>query len=234
MMIMKKNIINIFLCITIVVCSIQTYSQGVVSRTTKPVKTTQIQSNKKVQKQSSMVSNPDGYINGHGYVDLGLPSGTKWATCNIGAQYPQDYGNSYVWGETNSKKDYTEKNSLTYKKSKNELLSMGIINSLGNLTARYDAACVNWGSQWRMPSKNELKELLYNCAWKWSTKYGKEGFIVTGPNNKSIFLPSCYYWISSIYEGNVSGSYELIIYNDNHNLAWIVLRFKGHHIRPVS
>ena len=94
-----------------------------------------------------------GTLNGHEWVDLGLPSGTKWATCNIGTSTPSGYGNYYAWGETSTKSSYTEANSRTYGKN--------ISDFSGN--TYYDAATANWGSGWRMPTYKEFQELKEKC-----------------------------------------------------------------------
>ena len=119
-------------------------------------------------------------INGHEYVDLGLPSGLKWATCNVGASSPSDYGNYYAWGETSTKSEYTESNSKTRGKN------MGDIG--GN--SAYDAARANWGGSWRLPTKAEFEELLNRCTWTWTSQNGHKGYLVKGPNGRSIFIPA--------------------------------------------
>ncbi|MCF0197473.1 MAG: hypothetical protein HUK03_09675, partial [Bacteroidaceae bacterium] len=100
--------------------------------------------------------NAEGKINGHEYVDLGLPSGLKWATCNVGASRPEDYGGYFAWGETSSKGSYSESNSVTYNVSVSQLRSSGVIGSDGSLTPAYDAARANWGGSWRMPTAAEI------------------------------------------------------------------------------
>ena len=117
-------------------------------------------------------------INGHEYVDLGLS--VKWATCNVGASQPHEYGDYYAWGETTTKNNYTEDNSKTYGKN------IGDISGNPN----YDAAAANWGSRWRMPTYTEMKELDDKCTWTWTTENEVNGFKVTGPNGNSIFLPA--------------------------------------------
>ena len=99
--------------------------------------------------------------NGYEYVDLGLS--VKWANCNVGANKPEDYGNYYAWGETITKSLYTSDNSKTYGLSISELQTQGYIDSEGNLTSQYDAARTNWGGRWRMPTYDELDELIDNC-----------------------------------------------------------------------
>lgn len=143
---------------------------------------------------------PEGNINGHDYVDLGLPSGLKWAKCNVGANKPEDSGNYYAWGETKQKSYYGDTNSKTENKSSSELKNAGIINSSGNLTLSNDAARQNWGSSWRMPTYSDFVELREKCIWRWTSRSGKNGYEVTGPNGKSIFLPaSGYKWESRYF-----------------------------------
>lgn len=186
-------------------------------------------------------SDDPGYIsdyNGHAYVDLGLPSGLKWATCNIGASSPSDYGYYYAWGETTTKTEYTTSNSKTYNKS------IGDIS--GN--PEYDAARANWGGSWRMPSKTEFEELLSKCTWTWTTQGGHNGYKVTGSNGNSIFLPAAgyrdgsslydagsygYYWSSSPYESNSQYAYYLSFGSGIHDVYWYS-RYRGHAVRPVS
>ena len=117
-------------------------------------------------------------LEGHGYVDLGLS--VKWATCNVGANAPEEYGDYFAWGETSPKAEYTEENSLTYGKDMSDIS--------GN--PQYDAATANWGGSWRMPTYDELKELKNQCTWTWTTQNGVNGYKVTGPSGASIFLPA--------------------------------------------
>lgn len=124
-------------------------------------------------------------------VDLGLS--VKWAACNLGASKPEGYGSYYAWGETKPKATYTRDNSNWYDVGYNVLRSKGVINSRGNLTARYDAATANWGAGWRMPTLDEIKELKSRCRWNWTTRNGVKGYKVTGPSGKSIFLPAAGY-----------------------------------------
>lgn len=124
-------------------------------------------------------------------VDLGLS--VKWASCNVGAESPEDYGGYYAWGETEEKNDYSSSTSITYGLSTSELRSKGIIDTGGNLTAAYDAATDNWGSSWRMPTCEEIEELVDKCTWQWTSVNGVNGQKVTGPNGNSIFLPAAGY-----------------------------------------
>lgn len=121
-----------------------------------------------------------GEIAGHGYVDLGLPSGVKWATCNVGASSPEDYGDYFAWGETSPKAEYTDENSIAYGEQMSDIS--------GN--AQYDAAAANWGGSWRMPTKDEMEELEKHCEWEWTEVNGVNGAKVIGPNGSCIFLPA--------------------------------------------
>ena len=138
-----------------------------------------------------------GAISGRAYVDLGLPSGLKWATCNVGAENPEDYGNYYAWGETSTKSEYTEENSLTYGENMSDIS--------GNDT--YDVARKEWGGSWRMPTESEFEELLEECEWIWTTQGGIEGYEVIGPSAKSIFLPAAGWRGSSLHGAGKSGLY---------------------------
>lgn len=171
-------------------------------------------------------------------VDLGLPSGTKWATFNVGATAPHEYGNYYAWGETTTKSSYTEENSVTYGKRMSDIS--------GNVT--YDAARANWGGTWRMPTYEEMKELYNNCTLTWTTQSGVNGYKVTGPNGNSIFLPAAgrckgssfdyvgeegYYWISIPDEFDDENAYYLY-FDRSYHKASSHYRYYGHTVRPVS
>lgn len=119
----------------------------------------------------------------HTGVNLGLPSGTLWATCNVGASSPEDYGYYYAWGETEPKKSYTQIN-YTY-------------SATANLPLINDAAYTNWGNNWKMPTKDQEEELRDKCSWQWSKQNGIVGYKVTGPNGNSIFLPAAGYYNNS-------------------------------------
>lgn len=135
----------------------------------------------------------------HEYVDLGLPSGTLWATCNIGANSPEEYGKYFAWGETESKRYYeystykwchgSETTFTKYCFNSNYGYN-GYTDNKTELDPEDDAAYVNWGSTWRMPSKDQTYELLLKCSWKWTNLNGVNGMQVTGPNGASIFLPA--------------------------------------------
>lgn len=139
-------------------------------------------------------SQATGTIQGHEYVDLGLS--VKWATCNVGASKPEDYGDYYAWGETATKSDYRWE---TYKWSKGTYNTLtkyctdsddGTVDNRTTLSSSDDVATVKWGSKWRMPTKEETQELCDKCTWTWTTQGGVNGMKVTGPNGNRIFLPA--------------------------------------------
>ena len=187
------------------------------------------------QQLESSSSPSSGTINGHRYVDLGLS--VKWATCNVGASSPSDYGDYFAWGETSPKYSYTRENSVTYKKNIGDIA--------GN--ARYDAARANWGSSWRLPTDSECQELVDKCTWTWTTQGGHEGYKVTGRNGNSIFLPAAgwrngssldnageygRYWSSLPGEDNTD-AYNLLFDSGCQNVFWYY-RSLGRSVRPVS
>lgn len=148
----------------------------------------------------------DGKPEGHGYVDLGLS--VKWATCNVGATTPEEYGDYFAWGDMTTKSDYSSSNCTTYGLSISQLQAQGYIDSKGNLTAQYDAATANLGGNWRMPTYDELNELIENCIWTWTTQNGVNGYKVIGPSGASIFLPAAgYRGGSSLNDAGIYGYY---------------------------
>ena len=179
-------------------------------------------------------------LKNHAWVDLGLPSGLKWATCNVGALSPEEYGNYYAWGETTTKKRYTVNNSDSYGSSDSKWKNIGGKSS-------YDAARANWGGDWRLPTKVEFEELREYCTWEWTTLNGHNGYKVIGPNGNSIFLPAAgcrngadesnvgsggYYWSSTPYEGHTDLACYLYFDEDFHNVHWN-RRYYGLSVRPV-
>lgn len=162
----------------------------------------------------------EGEKNGEGYmVDLGLPSGLKWATWNIGASKVDDYGSYYTWGEVKTKESFSSDDYFTLGSTTKDQIKAGIIDSLRNLTSQYDAATVNWGKEWRMPTRKEYVELIENCKFYWTHIGTMYGMKVVGPNGNKIFLPAggmigehgyyefnenCYYWSSSLTNSDYS------------------------------
>ncbi|MBO5819244.1 MAG: PEGA domain-containing protein, partial [Bacteroidales bacterium] len=199
------------------------------------------------------------FENGHEWVDLGLPSGIKWATCNVGAATPQGYGDYFAWGETSPKSNYTWE---TYKfrtsgnrydnvrfSKYNTKRSHGKVDNKITLEISDDAARSNWGGSWRMPTEAEQDELRNNCIWTWTTQSGVNGYKVTSnTNGNSIFLPSVgrrsgtsvgdvesggYYWSSSLYENYPNNAYDWDFLSGN--VDWYVTsnRYYGHTVRAV-
>ena len=154
--------------------------------------------------------NNGGSINGPEYVDLGLPSGTLWATCNVGATAPEDYGDYFAWGETQPK-DYYDWNTYQYcngtfgvvesddeyevprltKYCNNSYYGYsGFTDDLTNLLPEDDAATANWGSGWRMPTSEQWQELDQNTTHTWTTQNGVKGRLFTATNGNRLFLPA--------------------------------------------
>ncbi|MBR5983081.1 MAG: fibronectin type III domain-containing protein [Bacteroidales bacterium] len=143
-------------------------------------------------------------LNGHIFVDLGLPSGLLWATTNVGASSPEDSGDYFAWGEIEPKEMYSLENyKYSYSDSQDELLTKycdnpqyghdGFVDNLSILEASDDAATANWGSEWHMPSVSEFEELMDNCTLTWTTQNGASGYLFTGSNGSSIFMPAAGY-----------------------------------------
>lgn len=178
--------------------------------------------------------------NGYEYVDLGLPSGTKWASHNIGAKTPYEDGNYYAWGDPKVRIQYNPETCPTYG------VEMGDIS--GN--PDYDVATILWGGNWRMPTEAEARELKDKCTWEWTEVEGKKGAIVTGPNGNQIFLPGAgfiagtevgyygdegAYWVSAPDPTDpIYFSTFLYFYSNNLcNVGWFS-RYAGLSVRPVA
>ena len=188
-------------------------------------------------------------------VDLGLPSGTFWADRNVGADTPEAYGDYFAWGEVASKENYTWSSYKWCNGSYNSQTkycthsSFGIIDNKTVLDLEDDAAYVNMGDKWRLPTKSEYQELLDNCTLQWITQNGVSGCKVIGPNNNSIFLPASgycerntptnrgsygYYWVATLSDVNTSCAYEFVVnYTKEFSLQTYHGRYYGHVIRAV-
>ena len=194
----------------------------------------------------------------HESVDLGLS--VKWATCNVGAKAPEESGDHYAWGETETKSSYTESNCKTLQSEvvvKSSLLGLkqkevidyrGI--EVGDIAgnSKYDVAAATWGGNWRMPTKAEFDELLSNCTWKWCKQNGRSGYKVTSNvNGNSIFLPAAgsrggdghyfygsygFYWSSTPSSEGTRSAYHLYLDKGGHNMDWCNRRY-GRSVRPV-
>ena len=187
-------------------------------------------------------------------VDLGLS--VKWATFNVGASKPEEYGGYYAWGETEEKEnydwntykwcngsDYTMTKYCTYS-------SYGTVDYKTVLDPEDDVAHVKWGGSWRMPTKAEQDELRNNCTWTWTTQNGVKGYKVTSKTNgNSIFLPAAgfrygsglnysgsygFYWSSSLHEGCSYNAYYLVFYSGYYDWNYLNCRYYGFSVRPVS
>ena len=183
---------------------------------------------------------PDTPTVGVEAVDLGLS--VKWATCNVGANSPEEYGDYFAWGEISPKYVYSEDNCLT--------CGVPMTDISGN--PQYDAATANWGGAWRMPTQSEQDELLNNCTWEWTTLNGVNGQRVTGPNGNSIFLPATGflflgdpqevyldggYWGSTPYEDYDRFACYLYFnceYGEKYVRRSGTLRSEGRSVRPVT
>lgn len=199
-----------------------------------------------------------GTENGYGYVDLGLS--VKWATCNVGASKAEEYGDYFAWGETTTKDTYSwstykycngSSSTLTKYCNKSSYGNNGFTDNKTQLDLSDDAARVNWGGAWRMPTDAEWTELREQCTWTWTTQNGKNGYKVTskksGYTNNSIFLPaagyrydsSLYlagsygdYWSSSLDTGIPYYAWSVYFYSSNVYRS-SYYRYRGQSVRPV-
>ncbi len=207
-----------------------------------------------------------GEKNGHTWVDLGLPSGLKWASCNVGATTPEDYGYYYAWGETTRRKDLSW---FSYKYANSELNKQGkwvykltkycndasygykgFTDYKTTLKPEDDAAHVNWGGNWRMPTYAEWKELIENCTWTWTRQNGVYGYnVASKTNSNSIFLPAAgrfyvnerydeagsrgYYWSSSLSTDEPDHARHLYFSSNYTVCVADISRNNGLSVRPV-
>ena len=141
-------------------------------------------------------------------IDLGLPSGTKWACCNVGASAPEEYGDYYAWGETSPKSVYSWDTYLYgYYNDDGDYSHLVDIGS-DIAGTQYDAATANWGSPWCMPSQAQIKELTESCTSTWTTQNDVKGRKFVGPNGGTVFLPAAgYRWIGELYFAGSYGDY---------------------------
>ena len=196
----------------------------------------------------------------HEWVDLDLPSGTLWATCNIGAEKPSDYGDFFAWGETigyNGGKTTFNWSSYKLCKGSNSTMkkyctssSYGTVDNKTELEPADDAATVNWGINWQMPSLVQFKELINSSytTTEWTTIDGVYGRKITSKSNlKSIFLPAAgyrndmslvttgsygYYWTRSLSTSN--STYGCYLFFDSSNISTgNYFRYYGRSVRPV-
>ena len=195
----------------------------------------------------------------HEYVDLGLPSGTLWATCNVGANSPEEYGDFFAWGETAPKDNYSESNykwysgswynhsrSITKYCTNSEYGYKGFVDNKTELDPEDDAAYVNWGPAWRMPSIEQINELS-DCPAQWTQRNGVNGVLITGPNGNTLFLPAAgwctydshedpgttgFYWSRKLSSGSPNFVYCLTLSSDDWGW-WHFYRECGFTVRAV-
>ena len=191
------------------------------------------------------------------YVDLGLPSGTLWATFNVGASRPEDYGNYFAWGETTTKKEYSwstykycegSSNTLTKYCYESDYGYNGFTDTLTELLPEDDAATANWGSEWQMPSQVQFGELINDnyTITVWTTQNGVNGRKITSKRNgNSIFLPAAgcrddygvgtygYYWSRSLYGGGSYGACNTDFASSHFYVTVYGSRYNGFSVRPV-
>jgi hypothetical protein len=193
----------------------------------------------------------------YGYVDLGLPSGTLWATKNVGARAVDDCGYYFAWAETNAydagKKSFTWdtykycNGSGTTLVKYNTKDNYGMVDGVVELSAEDDAASVNWGKEWSIPTREQQDELRTKCRWEWVSNKKKSGYKITGINGNSIFMPAagfCYkntickvgdygrYWSRTL--NTRCPDYAYSIHFDSDSVCWgDISRYYGRTIRPV-
>ncbi len=183
------------------------------------------------------------YQNGAGeYVDLALPSGTLWATCNIGASSPEDYGDRFAWGDIevyDSKKTYDYNNTYRwYDKATREYTKYNIVDNKTKLDLEDDAAYVSWGPDWCMPTANQFRELVSKSYTTtiWTTQNGVDGLKITSKNNgNSLFLPGEAYWSCTLTYGYGSPGIPIML---QFSSSYIYVdanfgRFAHNMVRPV-
>ncbi|MBR5018657.1 MAG: hypothetical protein IKX53_03345, partial [Bacteroidales bacterium] len=205
-------------------------------------------------------NDPDDPYNGHEYVDLGMIINGKpvyWATMNVGATKPEEYGDYFAWGETKTKDNYvwstyqlciSTDNALTKYCNNSNLGYNGFTDDLTTLEPGDDAATANWGEKWRMPTETEWDWLQTYCTSTWTTQNGVNGLLVTAQNGKSIFLPAAgylsrfglgnegsygYYWSSSLYS-DFPPSAGTVYFSSDDVFGGFVNRFFGLSVRPVA
>ena len=185
-------------------------------------------------------------------IDLGLPSGTKWALCNIGANKPTEYGDYFAWGDTSTKSNYVGRTCETYDLDIYSLKMEDYVNRRNVLSDNYDAAAYILGERWRIPSGEQAQELIDYCQWGWVNNYegsGVNGMLgISKINGAKVFLPASGYAQSGNHlmvgdnGGYWTGSPNMIASNRAWSIAFdsnIInvfdhgLRYYGYSIRPI-
>jgi hypothetical protein len=182
----------------------------------------------------------------HAYVNLGLPSGLLWATCNVGASTPEGYGDYFAWGETTPKDIYSW-GTYQYGSTSVSMTKYTGSDGLTTLLPEDDAATANWGNGWRMPTKQNFQELFNNTTVTRTQQNGVNGLLFTAANGNSLFLPAAgdrwneefenaliwgLYWSSSLNTSNPSEAWDCY-FNLDYNSVSTNGRFYGQSVRPV-
>lgn len=251
---MKKQIVSMTLFI--IICALFTSTNVLAQGVAVYKKTGEVMKIPYEELDSIVTYNNEGeniiqteMVQGHECIDLGLS--VKWATCNIGADTPEEYGDYYAWGETSTKSEYSWETYKWCRGTATSLTKYCSSSSLGSVDYKSvldksdDVAYVRWGNKWRMPTYEEVRELYDKCHWEDATCNGINGRLVTGPNGNSIFLPysgwynnqsnligcgeSASYWSSTTRSSDYNASYHNL-----HSCVGNAFRFNGYTVRPVT
>ena len=200
----------------------------------------------------------DSVILEHAFVDLGLPSGTLWATCNLGAETPEDCGDYFAWGETAPKEMYDWKQykystydidryRLTKYCTNSEYGFNGFVDSLTVLEPMDDAVMANWGDNWRMPTADEWRELLQYTTDTMTVQNGVSGRLFTGSNGNSLFLPNTGFYLDDevlclnlgiYWSSTLQTTFQIVAWSyhsdsDECHVCGTYERSRGHCVRAV-
>ncbi len=211
---------------------------------------------------ASAAQTVSGNVDNHEYVDLGLPSGTLWATCNMGAAKSTEYGDLFAWGETETKDTFWVENYKFYNIKNIEAKEIKVtkyntdstladFDGKAVLESQNDVAFVSWGGDWRMPTKEELQELANGCDWEWTANFENSGAAgrigKSKTNGNTIFLPGAgfgerngcngrghcgFYWSCSLVLKSL-GAASCLFFNKAYFYATSDWRYRGFAVRAV-
>ena len=196
-----------------------------------------------------IVSNDVEPVVTHDYVDLGLPSGILWATCNVGAENPEEFGDYFAWGET-TPKDFYDWSNYKYGSCVDGFYELSKYYPADGLTVLEpcdDAVTANWGAEWRMPTREEYDELYQETTFIWTKVNGVYGRLLTGSNGNSIFMPATgfrlgsqvigpglgIYWSSSLQTVTLVSAWSLHFDWENCHVCATYERSRGQVVRGV-